>query len=316
MEVKEFTFKTQDGITIYCRKWLPKENRTIKGAIQISHGMAEHIKRYDEFAKYLVSEGFIVYGNDHRGHGKTAGSLDNVGYFADEDGWNKVVDDMHTLTRIIKDENENLPIFIIGHSMGSFLTRTYIENYGDEVNGVILSGTGGDPGFIGNIGILIAKSEIKKVGKKGKSKKLNNLSFGNYNSKFKPTRTEFDWLSRDTSVVDKYIEDPYCGSIFSAGFYYDMLTGLKELNKRENIDKIPKNLPVVFLSGDKDPVGDDTKGVLKAYKGYKDAGIVDVSYKFYIGARHEILNEINSEEVYSDIISWINSKIKVANIKA
>ena len=316
MEVKEFTFKTQDGMTIYCRKWLPNEYGTIKGAIQISHGMAEHIKRYDEFAKYLVSEGFIVYGNDHRGHGKTAGSLDNVGYFADKDGWNKVVDDMYTLTRIIKDENENLPIFIIGHSMGSFLTRTYIENYGDEVNGVILSGTGGDPGFIGNIGILIAKSEIKKVGKKGKSKKLNNLSFGNYNKSFKPTRTEFDWLSRDTSVVDKYMEDPYCGSIFSAGFYYDMLTGLKELNKRENIDKIQKNLPVVFLSGDKDPVGNNTKGVLKAYKGYKDAGIVDVSYKFYSGARHEILNEINKEEVYSDILSWINSKIKVANINA
>ncbi|WP_416197509.1 MAG: hypothetical protein ACFWUA_07875 [Sporanaerobacter sp.] len=315
MNISEFTFKSQGELDIYCKKWEPDDG-PIVAAVQISHGMAEHIQRYHGFAEVLVEKGFVVYGNDHRGHGKTAGSLENIGYFADENGWDKVVNDMHTLTNIIKDEYENIPVFLLGHSMGSFLARTYIESFGEEIDGVILSGTGGNPGIAGSIGIKIAKKEIKEKGKKAKSEKLNNLSFGNFNKGFKPNRTEFDWLTRDPQVVDEYIRDPYCGGVFTAGFFYDMLTGLKEIYKKENIDKIPKNLPIFFISGEKDPVGANTKGVLQAIKAYKKAGIKDISYKFYKNARHEVLNEINREEVYWDIIDWIQKYVEKRKVEA
>lgn len=307
MEIKDLKFKSSDNVEVFYKAWIPNDRNDIRACIQLSHGMAEHIERYNSFAKVLVKKGFIVYGNDHRGHGRTAGDLKNIGYFADEDGWDKVVNDMHQLTNIIKDEHKDIPFFIFGHSMGSFLTRRYIQLYGNEIDGVILSGTGGNPGIAGRIGLMIAKREIKENGKRAKSPKLNKLSFGNFNKNFEPTRTEFDWLTRDEDEVDKYIEDPYCGEIFTGGFFYDMLLGLRELNKKDNIERIPKDLPIFLVSGDKDPVGKNTKGVLKAYNSYKKAGIINVKYKFYPGVRHEILNELNKKEVYKDIISWIES---------
>ena len=306
MNINNFTFISTNEKQIFAMKWFEKDNTKPQAIIQIAHGMAEHIERYDDFAKTLVSKGFFVYGNDHRGHGKTSGSVDNLGYFADENGWNLVVDDMHKLTTIIKEENPNVPIFILGHSMGSFLSRAYIQLYSNDIKGVILSGTGGNPGLLGHLGIFLAKQEIRKKGKRAKSEKLDNLSFGNFNKSFAPTRTNFDWLSRDTKSVDKYIEDSLCGTIFTSGFFYDFLVGLKDLNKRNNINKISKELPIYLISGDKDPVGNNTKGVLQAYNSYKKASIKDVQYKFYKDARHEILNETNKEEVYNDIIDWIN----------
>lgn len=306
MEMNNFILKSKDGITVHCNKWILQKDIKPKAVVQIAHGMAEHIDRYNSFAKALTNEGYIVYGNDHRGHGKTAGSLENLGYFADDNGWNLVVEDMHELTTMIKNDHGDLPIFLFGHSMGSFLSRTYIQRYGNDINGVILCGTGGDTGVLGNIGILLARNEIKKMGKKYRSKKMDRLSFGNFNKAFKPNRTGFDWLSRDIKEVDKYIEDELCGEIFTAGFFYDMLTGLKDLNKKENIKKVPKELPIYFISGEKDPVGKNTKGVLQAINSYRKAGINDISYKFYKDGRHEILNELNREEVYKNIIEWLN----------
>lgn len=305
MENESLTFTSKGGEVIHYNKWIQENNITPKGVVQIAHGMAEHIDRYQSFAKVLTDEGYIVFGNDHRGHGKTAGSPENIGFFADEDGWDVVVEDMHELTKIIKEENPDLPVFIFGHSMGSFLTRTYIQRYGKEIKGVILSGTGGDAGFLGNIGILLAKREMKKKGKRFRSKRMDRLSFGSFNNAFKPNRTSFDWLSRDAKEVDKYIEDSLCGEVFTASFFYDMLSGLKNMMKKENINKIPKELPIYFISGDKDPVGKNSKGVLQAFNTYRKAGIQDVRYKFYKDARHEILNEINKVEVYKDIIDWL-----------
>lgn len=308
MKAKDFNFRAKDGKEIFASKWAAEDTKP-KAVIQIAHGMAEHVLRYQGFAKVLVKEDFVVYGNDHRGHGRTAGSLENIGYFADENGWDLVTEDMKELTNIIKNENPNIPVFLLGHSMGSFLSRTYIQRYGKEINGVILSGTGGNSGIIGDAGIFIAKREIKHNSKRAKSEKLNNLSFGNFNKAFAPNRTEFDWLSRDNNAVDSYVEDPLCGDIFTAGFFYDMLTGLKNLNKKENIKKIPKNLPIYIISGEKDPVGKNTKGVLQVYNSYKKAGINDVVYNFYKDARHEILNETNKEDIYIDIINWLNEHI-------
>ena len=302
-------FKTNDGVEIFYHKWLPQKKKPIKGVVQIAHGMAEHSKRYARFAKALINQGFAVYANDHRGHGQTAGSLENVGYFADKDGWNLVVEDMRKLTQLIKKNHPDIPVFLFGHSMGSFLSRHYIFLYANEIKGVILSGTGGDPGLLGKIGYLVAKRESKKNGKKFRSPRLKDLSFGKFNKAFKPNRTEFDWLSRDDAEVDKYVDDPYCGGDFTAGFYEDLLSGLATINDSKNTQNVPQDLPIYLFSGEKDPVGNKTKGVQQVFKAYQKAGIKDVSCKFYPDGRHEMLNETNREEVFGDVVDWLNSHI-------
>jgi alpha-beta hydrolase superfamily lysophospholipase len=271
--------------------------------------MAEHSDRYMRFAEFLTANNIAVYANDHRGHGKTAGKVENLGYFADTKGWKLVVEDMKSLTNIIHENHPKLPVFLFGHSMGSLLFREYLFSSSQEVDGVILSGTAGDPGLLGNVGIAVSKTECLLRGKKAKSTLLDKLSFGNFNTAFKPNRTAFDWLSRDTKEVDKYIEDSYCGSIFTAGFFNDMLRGINNINKFSNIQKISKILPVYFFSGAKDPVGENTKGVMKVVNVFKKAGLTDVSFKFYEEGRHEMLNEINREEVFSDILEWFKLHI-------
>ena len=306
MKSDTFTFKTSDGIQIFTYRWMPDEASAVKGVVQIAHGMAEHAARYERFADALTKAGYAVYANDHRGHGKTAGSQDNLGYFADENGWEKVVKDMHTLTGIIKKENPNKPFFLFGHSMGSFLSRHYSMLYASELTGLILSGTGGDPGAIGKIGLFVAKMDAMFHGRKAKSEIMTKLSFGAFNNAFKPNRTDFDWLSRDNAEVDKYINDPLCGTVFTAGFFCDMLGGLDFINNKENIGKIPKNLPIYLFSGAKDPVGGNTKGVNQVYNSLKNAGIGDLTLKFYENGRHESLNEINRDEVSRDVIAWLD----------
>jgi alpha-beta hydrolase superfamily lysophospholipase len=288
---------------------MPDDASAIVGAVQIAHGMVEHAARYERFADALTKAGYAVYANDHRGHGKTAGSLDRVGYFADEMGWEKVVVDMHTLTGVIKKECPKKPFFLFGHSMGSFLSRYYAMHYAAELTGLVLSGTAGDSGALRKIGIIVATIEAKIKGKKAKSNIMNKLSFGAFNDAFKPNRTDYDWLSRDNAEVDKYVNDHWCGAVCTAGFFCDMLGGIGYINKKENIAKIPKSLPIYIFSGTKDPVGGNTKGVSQVYNALKDAGIGDVTLKFYKDARHETLNEINREEVFRDVIAWMKKYI-------
>ncbi|MFS0824456.1 alpha/beta hydrolase [Bacillus sp. 1P02SD] len=309
MTCTDFTFLSEDGVTIYCKKW-ESSDVTPKGIVQLAHGMAEHIERYDLFAKSLTKEGYIVYGNDHRGHGKTGTNAKLMGFFADENGFDLVVEDMLQLTDIIKRNHPNVPIFLFGHSMGSFLSRRYIQTHGDELAGVILSGTGGDPGFIGKVGIGIAKFEMKRKGKKTKSPLMNKLTFGSYNKSFRPNRTEFDWLSRDDQEVDKYNADPLCGGIFTAGFFYDLVSGVEKVNNHSENQHIPKELPIYFMAGDKDPVGNYSKGVLEAANMYKNVEMKDITVQLYENSRHEILNELNKEEVYKDVINWLDMHIK------
>lgn len=301
-------YKASDGQEIYAYNWRP-EGDDIKGIVQIAHGMAETSYRYKRFAERLVVQGYIVYANDHRGHGKTAASLEEVGYLG-PDGFNRMVKDMKEFTDFIRDrEGNELPLFLFGHSMGSFLSQRYIGLYGNSIQGVILSGTSGNQGPILNVAIRIAKREVARKGPKTKSPHLNDLSFGSYNKKFKPSRTDFDWLSRDEKEVDKYIEDPYCGGIFTTSFYYDFFRGLKETFHKSNVEKIPKDLPIYIFAGDKDPVGNMGKGVLKLVKTYQNVGIKDLEYKLYKDGRHEMLNEINRDEVMEDVIQWLNNHI-------
>ena len=309
MTTATFRFQASDGKEIFTNKWLPENLADIKAIVQISHGMAEHSARYKRFAEALNAVNIGVYANDHRGHGKTAGNIENLGYFADFDGWNRVVEDMKNLTAIIKKNHPGVSVFLFGHSMGSLLSREYIFSSSEEINGVILSGTAGNPGLLGNVGILVSKIESLLHGKKTKSPLLDKLSFGKFNVAFKPNRTTFDWLSRDNAEVDKYIADPYCGTVFTSGFFNDMLKGIKNINRFSNIEKISTSLPIHLIAGAKDPVGDNTKGVVEVLNTFKKAGIEDVSYKFYEDSRHEILNEINRKEVFADLIDWIENHI-------
>lgn len=306
--MQNFIFKSSDETEIFVYKWLPEAGNA-KGIVQIAHGMAEHAERYDRFARHLTKNGYIVYANDHRGHGKTAGDIDKLGYLGDEDGFELLVEDLLTLSSIIKNDNPYLPLFLFGHSMGSFAAQRYIMLSGNDLDGVILSGSNGKQGLMLKIGTMMAKREINKHGRKAQSPRLDKLIFAGYNKGFQPSRTGSDWLSRDEKEVDKYVNDPYCGTIFTAGFFYDFLEGLMGVEDRNNMTLIPKDLPIYIFSGDKDPVGKNGKGIVDLYNRYNDLGIKDVIYKLYSGGRHEMLNETNREEVMDDIVEWLDLHI-------
>lgn len=304
--MKNFSFVDRYGKDIKYYKWSEVENP--KGIVQIVHGMTEYALRYDYFAKKLCENGYIVYAHDQRGHGETSPKDEERGYIADNEGFDILVENVKEITDIAKKENSNLPIILFGHSMGSFVSQRYIELYGNGIDGVILSGTNGKPDSITKLGILISKIEIMLKGRKAKSKLMDKLSFGDFNSNFKPTRTDYDWLCSVDEEVDKYIESPMCGFICSTSFYYDLIRGLWKINKKENLNNIPKNLPIYIFAGDKDPVGKFGKGIVKLYDTYKSIGIYDLNYKLYSNGRHEMLNENNKDEVIKDLLDWINNK--------
>lgn len=305
--MQNFTFKTKKGISINAYKWFPIGG--IKAAIQISHGMNEHISRYDEFAKFLSKKGYLVYGNDHLGHGDSLLQGEQLGYISDTDGFKDMVEEMKCLTDVIKKEHKGLKVFIFSHSMGSFLAQNYIANYGNGIDGVILSGTNGKPPLGLNAGIFLSNLIMKAKGRRHKSQLIEFLSFGSYNKRFLPKRTHFDWISRDEGEVDKYILDPLCGNLFPVSFFYDLYNGMKNIHKKQNLKKIPKNLPIYIFGGSDDPVGNYGKGIVNLNKTYKRLGIKDVSYKIYDGGRHEMLNEINKLEVMVDVVNWLELRI-------
>lgn len=302
-----FTSDGKDQLQIVANRWEP--DVPARAAVQIAHGMAEHIDRYDAFAKSLVQQGFVVYGNDHRGHGRTAGEEDR-GWFAEENGFEQVVQDLHRLTQIIHREQPGLPLFLFGHSMGSFLARRIIQLHGDEYQGVILCGTGGDPGWVGKLGLGLASREVRKKGSRTPSPMMAKLVTGGFNRKLRPRRTEADWLSRDEEEVDQYLADPLCGGVLTAGFYRDLLAGLILIHRKENMELTPKSLPILLIAGEDDPVGDFGKGVRRVAEGYRRAGIKDLTCKLYPGARHELLKELNREEVVQDLIDWLEERVK------
>lgn len=309
IKTKKFIFKDKEGININCYKWYD-DNLKPKAIIQIVHGMAENIFRYDEFAKQLVLNGYMVYGHDHRGHGETAKSIEDIGYMSDNDNFKAMLQNVKDINDYIKKENKNLEIVLFGHSMGSFISQRYIQLYGETLKGVVLSGTNGKHNFEVNLAIVLSFIETKLKGRKHKSKVMDKLSFKGFNKNITNPRTNFDWLSRDEKEVDKYIKNPYCGGVFSSSYFYDFTRALKYIQKIDNLNKINKKLPIYILGGENDPVGYNGKGIINLYNTYKKIGIDNVSYKLYKGGRHEMLNEINKKEVTEDIIEWINSVVK------
>lgn len=302
---KSFKFKDSDGVELNAYKWVP-EGKVI-GIIQICHGMTETVLRYDEFAKHLNNNGYIVYGHDHRGHGETAMNKDDLGYIADGEGFEWLVKDLYEMINNDKKENKALPLYLFGHSMGSFVSQRFIELHGKDIDGVILSGSNGEPPALTSAGIILSALEIKMFGRRHTSKMMDKLSFGDFNKKFKPNRTGFDWLCSVDSEVDKYIANENCGFICSASFYYDLLRGLKTIHKEDNFKQIPKELPIYIIAGDMDPVGNCGKGIVNLYEKLKYIGIKNVKYKLYKGKRHEILNEDNKLEVMNDVTTWLKS---------
>jgi alpha-beta hydrolase superfamily lysophospholipase len=306
MKSTTFTFKDPEGQAIFVYKWAPASGKA-HAVVQIAHGMAEHSARYERFAKALTSAGYIVYANDHRGHGKTAGTLDKAGIYAKEDGFRVVIENMHQLTEIIKKENHKLPVFLFGHSMGSLLAQGYMPLYGKEIAGCILSGTAGPAIPLTTVGREIARIISLFKGRDTKSNLLNTLSFGAFNNAFKPNRTDFDWLSRDNEEVDKYINDPWCGFVCTAGFFFDLAKGLLWAQSANTMKLIPADLPIYLYAGAKDPVGGETKTIRNLISIYQKNGIKDVTWKFYENARHETLNETNRDEVTKDVIAWLKA---------
>ncbi|KGJ49537.1 alpha/beta hydrolase [Clostridium sp. NCR] len=313
MKISNFTFKGEEDTDIYVYKYEPIEKENINGIVQISHGMSEEAARYKRFANYLTDNGYIVYINDHRGHGKSAENINRIGILAQKDGIHCIVKDLNKLTKIIKTENNGLPIFLFSHSMGSFAAQKYIIDYSEDIDGVILSGTNGLHGIEVDLGFLVAKVMSKIQGREKKAYLIDKLAFGGFNKKFKPNKSEFDWLSRDFKEVEKYIENEYCGVVFSNGYFYDLFKLFKEIRNINNLKKINSKLPIYIFAGDKDPVGKFGKGITKLYENYKKVGIENVEFKLYSGGRHEMLNEINKDEVINDTINWIKQNNKLTN---
>ena len=301
---KEFTFKSASGLAdISAISYIPEDKENVRFVFQIAHGMAEHKERYDAFAEKLCENGFAVYINDHLGHGKSVSAPSELGYFGEQDGWTNFIKDCRQLTKIAKNEFPSVPIIFFGHSMGSFISRAYTAKYADDLAGAIFCGTAG-PNPASKLGASIATSIGKRKGSHYQSTFINNLAFGSYNKRF-DGRTDFDWLTRDKSVVDEYIADDLCGFLFTAYGYRDMFNLLTSVSSKDWFLNYPKDLPVLMISGAEDPVGNYSKGVQVVYDKLKEAGKDNVTMHIYPGGRHEILNEsVLFEKVCSDIFDW------------
>ncbi|HMF34513.1 MAG TPA: alpha/beta hydrolase [Candidatus Lokiarchaeia archaeon] len=306
MDSSTFTFTDADGVEIFVYKWLPDDGNP-KAIVQISHGMAEHAGRYERFADVLTNGGYGVYANDHRGHGKTALGEDKQGQLG-PNGWDGAVKVMKQLTDTIKQEFPGVPVFLFGHSWGSFMTQNYIERWGSELKGAVLSGTVGKNPLL-KLAPMLGKGDIKKNGPNATGGKLENMTVVALNKSFEPAKTPKDWLSRDEAEVEKYIADPFCGKPFPNSFYLDLVNMLLNSWNKKNEQKIPKDLPILLVAGTRDPVGNFTKGVKPLADRYKKYGIKDVTTKFYEGARHETLNETNRDEVMKDFLAWFDAHL-------
>lgn len=288
------TFKDADGIEISYRRWLPAGDP--KAIVQVAHGASEHSERYDRFARFLTERGYAVYADDHRGHGLTA-KITGVGK-SGPGGWNAMVDDLRELANVARADIGDVPLVLFGHSMGSFLAQLFIQRYGGEIDGVVLSGSSGGLAAIADTVAMLESMPADEPAP----------IFGPLNAPFEPARTPFDWLSRDEAEVDKYVADPMCGDDhpLTIGFVVDMMRGGMDTWKPENEATVPKDLPILLITGEADPVSEGGKTVRELEARYKANGVKDVTGLYYPEARHELLNETNRDDVQNDVGEWLD----------
>lgn len=292
---------TEDGRKINITSWTSEH---AKAYLHICHGMAEHIDRYLNFAEEMASNGLNVFYHNHRGHGEN----EILGHYDDNEGWLKTIQDICCVQdEIIKDKS--LPLFLLGHSMGSFIAQGFSIRHGDRLSGLILSGTNYQHPFMYYAGRLVASIEKKRIGASTPSKTMDTLSFASFNNHFKPARTDFDWLSRDEQEVDRYINDPLCGFPCSPETWIQLLSGLIEISNKNNLAQVPHKLPIYLFGGDKDPVGRLGKGIPALAQKLRQTGHDNVTTKLYKDGRHEMLNETCKEQVYNDINTWIHQQL-------
>lgn len=305
---QEFYYPSKDGLTqIHVIEWIPDSQ--VRAVLQIAHGMVEFIDRYDRFASFMASQGFYVVGNDHLGHGRSVTDESNLGYFAAQDGNSCVIGDMQQLREDTRSKYPDVPYFLLGHSMGSFLARQFIEKFGDGLSGAVIMGTGYQPAATLNLGIFLTSVLQKIKGDHYRSTMVNNMALGAYNSSFEPARTKNDWLCKDEAIVDAYEANPLNQFVFTVNGYNNLFRGMRDAQRRENLEKIPKDLPILVVSGQNDPVGEFGKGPKIVADSYSETGIKDVTLKLFPDDRHEILNELDKEDVDRYLLDWFEKYI-------
>lgn len=303
MQKKSIKLPGAEGYQIPIYAWLPDEPPVC--ILHIAHGMAEYAERYEPIAAILVQHKIAVYAHDQRAHGNSVATISDLGLRADN-WFYKQVDDISIIMQHHKTNWPQQKIFLLGHSMGSFISQRFFQLHGNTIDGLILSATNGKKDPLMSMGISLAWIQMKIFGSSYRSKLIDKLSFGKFNDAFKPNRTAFDWLSRDTKQVDTYINDPQCGFVCSAQFFYYFFKGINDAFNNKNVKSIPTHIPVYAFAGDKDPVGLSGKGFLQLISNWKTAGVKDISYKLYPGGRHEMMNEINRQEVVNDLLHWFH----------
>lgn len=299
MQKQDFYYLSENKTTnIHAICWKPEGE--VKAVLQIIHGMAEYIDRYHAFATFLAERGILVVGHDHLGHGKSVTDTSEFGYFYEPDGNRCVIRDIHQLRMQTQKQYQNVPYFMMGHSMGSFLLRQYLGNHAEGLSGAVIMGTGDQPAIALKSGKLVCKILSAVKGWHHRSKFVNSLAVGAYEKKL-----GLGWLSVNQENVDAYAKDPLCGFVFTVNGFYHMFDGMERMNRQENSGTIPKELPLFFVAGEEDPVGNFGKGVVKVFERYKNQGAEKVSLKLYPKDRHEILNETDREQVYEDLFAWM-----------
>lgn len=301
--MNELTLTMSDGFSIHT-VYVQPEERPI-AHIHLLHGMAEHIVRYEEFITYLLGEGFAVSGHDHRGHGQTASINGKLGHFGDASGFDRIVEDAHEIIGFYRDKFQAPKVILFGHSMGSFVARRYAQRFGRELDKLICSGTAGDPGVsrIGGQALALLKGKATKFDEPDYF--INKLVFGGFNKVVDSPKTPFDWLTSDKETVEKYINDPLCGFVPTTRFFIDLFDGLAKINDPDCIRQIPNGLPILLLSGTDDPVGNKGKGIWQAARQFTEFAIDNITVMLYEGGRHEMLNEVNRQQVFHFIKDWI-----------
>ena len=307
MKKENIYFESRDGVSkLHAIVWSDETKKPI-GILQIIHGMAEYIDRYDDFARFMVEKGYVVVGDDHLGHGDSVGENGTFGYFCKKDPATVLVRDEHRLKKLMEAKYKGVPYYILGHSMGSFIARNYLNRYGSGIQGMIVMGTGNQSKALLSASKVLVGLTGFFCGEKHVAKFINKLAFGTYNRAIEDAKTNVDWLTKDETIVDKYIADERCGFTFTVNGFRGLFELIYRLQKPKNFVNIPKQIPVFLVSGEEDPVGDYGEGVIGAKNALVRAGLENVSMKLYPGDRHEILNETDKDIVYQDIYEWLES---------